>query len=71
MDLSEVTTNLVPYPRLHFLAPALAPLAALQGAGHHAAARGLDQVRGLAGAWGWRSSGGVPGAAPLETALLS
>ena len=34
-DLSDITSNLVPFPRLHFLVPALAPLYAT----HHAGTR--------------------------------
>jgi tubulin epsilon len=26
VDLNEITTNLVPFPRLHYLIPALSPL---------------------------------------------
>jgi len=29
VDLNEITMNLVPYPKLHFLVPGLAPLYSL------------------------------------------
>jgi hypothetical protein len=51
LDLNEVTTNLVPYPRLHFLLSSLSPLAAPRDVGGLApgVGRGMDQVRpGLA-----------------------
>ena len=51
LDLNEVTTNLVPYPRLHFLLSSLSPLAAPRDVGGLApgAGRGMDRVRpGLA-----------------------
>ncbi|KAL4422955.1 hypothetical protein ABPG75_009152 [Micractinium tetrahymenae] len=33
LDLGEIATNLVPFPRLHFLAPAMSPLAPPRAAG--------------------------------------
>lgn len=47
MGLSELTTNLIPYPRLHFLAAATSPLAQPRDVGRQGAARGLQQVRGM------------------------
>ena len=44
VDLNEITTNLVPFPRLHYLMPALAP---------------LDGGRGVHGGSGGAGGGGV------------
>ena len=41
IDLNEITMNLVPFPRMHFLVSSLAPL----HAGRNAQPRSLDQVR--------------------------
>lgn len=42
VDLNEITTNLVPYPRLHFLVPALSPLYASADVGAALQPRSLD-----------------------------
>eukprot|EP00520_Triparma_pacifica_P007099 CAMPEP_0118632028 /NCGR_PEP_ID=MMETSP0785-20121206/219_1 /TAXON_ID=91992 /ORGANISM="Bolidomonas pacifica, Strain CCMP 1866" /LENGTH=461 /DNA_ID=CAMNT_0006522757 /DNA_START=111 /DNA_END=1493 /DNA_ORIENTATION=+ len=45
-DLNEITTNLVPFPRLHYLCPGLAPM----GGGSHGSRGGMNSsvmVRGL------------------------
>ena len=39
LDLSDVTTNLVPFPRMHFLLSSMSPLGAPKGLGHAAGAR--------------------------------
>ena len=46
LDLNEVTTNLVPYPRLHFLLSSLSPLGVPRDVAGLApgAGRGMDQV---------------------------
>lgn len=47
LDLNEVTTNLVPYPRLHFLLASMTPLGAATtaaAASRQAGARSIDQV---------------------------
>ena len=49
LDLNEVTTNLVPYPRLHFLLAGMTPLGAATtaaaAASRQAGARSIDQAR--------------------------
>lgn len=46
VDLNEITTNLVPFPRLHFLLASLSPLAAPRDMGKLLGApRAVDQVR--------------------------
>ena len=45
-DLNEITTNLVPFPRMHYLCPALAPM----GLGSHGSRGGMNSsvmVKGL------------------------
>lgn len=45
VDLNEITTNLVPFPRLHFLLASLSPLAAPRDMSKLAGApRAVDQV---------------------------
>ena len=45
VDLNEITTNLVPFPRLHFLLASLSPLAAPKDMGRvMGAPRAVDQV---------------------------
>ena len=45
VDLNEITTNLVPFPRLHFLLASLSPLAAPRDIGKMTGApRAIDQV---------------------------
>lgn len=45
VDLNEITTNLVPFPRLHFLLASLSPLAAPRDMGKLLGApRAVDQV---------------------------
>lgn len=45
VDLNEITTNLVPFPRLHFLLASLSPLAAPKDLGKLVGApRMVDQV---------------------------
>ena len=45
VDLNEITTNLVPFPRLHFLLASLAPLTASKDVGKLAGPpRAIDQV---------------------------
>lgn len=45
VDLNEITTNLVPFPRLHFLLGSLSPLAAPRDMGKLLGApRAVDQV---------------------------
>lgn len=45
VDLNEITTNLVPFPRLHFLLASLSPLAAPRDIGKMTGApRAVDQV---------------------------
>ena len=45
VDLNEITTNLVPFPRLHFLLASLSPLAAPRDMGKlMGAPRAVDQV---------------------------
>ena len=47
VDLNEITTNLVPFPRLHFLLASLSPLAAPRDMGKlMGAPRAVDQVNG-------------------------
>lgn len=47
VDLNEITTNLVPFPRLHFLLASLSPLAAPRDVAKLAGApRAVDQVAG-------------------------
>lgn len=49
VDLNEITTNLVPFPRLHFLLASLSPLAAPRDVSKLAGApRAVDQVAGPA-----------------------
>jgi tubulin epsilon len=45
VDVNEIATNLVPFPRQHFLAPAIAPLSLVAPASRHAtrASRGVMQ----------------------------
>lgn len=56
LDLNEVVTNLVPYPRLHFLLASMTPLGAATtaaaAASRQAGARSIDQV-------GWMRCRGV------------
>nr|XP_057946105.1 tubulin epsilon chain-like [Doryrhamphus excisus] len=42
MDVNEITMNMVPFPRLHYLVPSLSPLHSL--ADIHAPTRSLDQM---------------------------
>merc|ERR1711988_582454 len=42
VDLNEITMNLVPFPRLHFLIPSLAPLCSFSDVKFDA--RSLDQM---------------------------
>lgn len=45
VDLNEITMNLVPFPRLHFLQSSMAPLYALKDVGKLAGRpRAMDQV---------------------------
>jgi tubulin epsilon len=44
VDLNDITMNLVPFPRMHFLLSGLAPLAAQRDVGRMAAPRSMDQV---------------------------
>ena len=45
VDLNEITTNLVPFPRLHFLLASLSPLAASKDVGKlMGPPRAVDQV---------------------------
>eukprot|EP00898_Chlorokybus_atmophyticus_P000688 jgi/Chlat1/161/Chrsp1S03103 len=47
VDLNEITTNLVPFPRMHFLVPSMAPLAAPKDLGRLTVQpRSIDQVFG-------------------------
>ncbi|CAG9462416.1 unnamed protein product [Pedinophyceae sp. YPF-701] len=46
VDLNEITMNLVPFPRMHFLMGAMSPLAAPADVGRAAAPRAVDQVFG-------------------------
>ena len=39
LDLSDITTNLVPFPRMHFLLSSMSPLGAPKDLGHAAGAR--------------------------------
>jgi hypothetical protein len=57
VDLNDITSNLVPFPRMHFLLSSLAPLAAPRDVGRLAAPRSMDQVGGGGGGGG---GGGVP-----------
>ncbi|KAF8067140.1 Tube1 [Scenedesmus sp. PABB004] len=43
-DLNDITMNLVPFPRMHFLLSSLAPLAAPRDLAARAAPRGVDQL---------------------------
>lgn len=46
VDLNEITTNLVPFPRLHFLLASLSPLTASKDVGKLTGQpRAVDQVR--------------------------
>ncbi|KIZ02671.1 Tubulin epsilon chain [Monoraphidium neglectum] len=44
VDLNDITMNLVPFPRMHFLLSGLAPLAAQRDVGRMAAPRSMDQL---------------------------
>jgi tubulin epsilon len=45
VDLNEITMNLVPYPRMHFLLSSLSPLySILQPGQTHLAPRGIDDT---------------------------
>lgn len=50
VDLNDITMNLVPFPRMHFLVSAMSPMAAPKDVAKLAAPRTLDQV----GAPTWR-----------------
>jgi hypothetical protein len=80
VDLNDITSNLVPFPRMHFLLSALAPLAAPRDVGRLAAPRSMDQVGARAARRGGRGcrrgrgrsrcpAGGGPALAPDCTAL--
>ena len=43
-DLNEITTNLVPFPRLHYLCPSLAPLGK---ATRHTSGNAATRIRAL------------------------
>ena len=42
-DLNEITTNLVPFPRLHYLVPSLAPMAT-KATNTHGGSRGMNST---------------------------
>ena len=44
VDLNDITSNLVPFPRMHFLLSGMAPLGAPRDIGRLAAPRSMDQV---------------------------
>jgi tubulin epsilon len=44
VDLNEITTNLVPFPGMHFLTSSLSPLYALADLAAQTAPRRLDQM---------------------------
>lgn len=44
VDLNEITTNLVPYPKMHFLVPSLSPMYAMADVGVALQPRSLDQM---------------------------
>lgn len=44
VDLNDITMNMVPFPRMHFLMSSMAPLAAPKDLAKLAAPRSLDQV---------------------------
>ncbi len=48
VDLNDITMNLVPFPRMHFLIASQSPLAAPRDKARLAAPRTLDQVRARA-----------------------
>ena len=48
VDLNEISMNLVPYPRLHFLLPSMSPLVGTKDVGSQLSVpRLLDQVIGF------------------------
>lgn len=44
VDLNDITMNLVPFPRMHFLLSSMSPLTSSRDVGRMAAPRTLDQV---------------------------
>ncbi|KAI8469944.1 MAG: epsilon tubulin [Monoraphidium minutum] len=44
VDVNDITSNLVPFPRMHFLLSGLAPLAAPRDLGRLTGGRGVDQL---------------------------
>jgi tubulin epsilon len=54
VDLNDITMNLVPFPRMHFILSSLAPLGAPRDLGRAAAPRSMDQVGCICADGTWR-----------------